>query len=97
MQALESPTEHEGTRGHLFIAVDPSVFVESTQFRKAVSAYLQEIKTSRKAPGFEEILVPGERGLRQREESLEKGALVYESVWENTAKLASEYGVSMPS
>ena len=52
--------------------------------------------TSEKVPGFEEILVPGERGLRQRDESLEKGALIYESVWENTARLAREYGVSMP-
>ena len=95
-QALENPTEHERTRGHLFIAVDPAVFVEPTEFRRAVSAYLQDIKTSKKAPGFEEILVPGERGLRQRDESLEKGALIYESVWENTTKLAHEYGVSMP-
>ena len=47
-------------------------------------------------PGIEKILVTGERGLRQRDESLEKGALIYESVWENTAGLAREYGVSMP-
>ena len=96
-QALEDPTGHERTRGHLFIAVEPSVFVEPAQFRKAVSAYLHDIRTSEKAPGFEEILVPGERGLRQRDESLEQGALIYESVWENTARLAREYGVSMPA
>lgn len=96
-QALENPTGHERTRGHLFIAVEPSVFVEPAQFRKAVSAYLHDIGTSEKAPGFEEILIPGERGLRQRDESLEQGALIYESVWENTARLAREYGVSMPA
>ena len=96
-QALEDPTGHERTRGHLFIAVEPSVFVEPAEFRKAVSAYLHDIRTSEKAPGFEEILVPGERGLRQRDEGLEKGALIYESVWENTARLAREYGVSMPA
>ena len=59
------------------------------------AAYLQDIKTSKKAPGFEKILIPGGRGLRQRDASLEKGALVYESVWENTAKLAQEYGRPM--
>ena len=84
-------------RGHLFIAVEPSVFVEPAQSRKAVSAYLHDIGTSEKEPGFEEILIPGERGLRQRDESLEQGALIYESVWENTARLAREYGVSMPA
>ena len=96
-QALENPAGHERTRGHLFIAVEPSGFVEPAQFRKAVSACLHDIRTSEKEPGFEEILIPGERGLRQRDESLAKGALIYESVWENTAVLAREYGVSMPA
>ena len=96
-QVLENPTGHERARGHLFIAVEPSIFVEPAQFRKAVSAYLHDIGTSEKEPGFEEILIPGERGLRQRDESLEQGALIYESVWENTARLAREYGVSMPA
>ena len=96
-KALENPSGHERTRGHLFIAVDPAAFVDPAQFRKAVSAYVKEVKDSKKAPGVEEILVPGERGLRQRDESLEKGALIYESVWENTAKLAREYDVTMPN
>ena len=73
------------------------MLVDPAQFRRAVSAYLDDIKTSKKAPGFEEILIPGERGLRQRDESLEKGALVYETVWANTAALAREYGVPMPA
>ena len=96
-EALERPAEHERTRGHLFVAIDPSVLVDPAQFRRAVSAYLDDIKTSKKAPGFEEILIPGERGLRQRDESLEKGALVYETVWANTAALARAYGVPMPA
>ena len=96
-EALENPAAHERTRGHLFIAVDPAAFVDAAQFRKAVSAYVKEIKDSKKALGFDEILAPGERGLRQRDESLEKGAPIYESVWENTAKLAREYGVTMPN
>lgn len=84
-------------KGHFFLAVDPGAFGDVAVFRDAVSAYLHDIGTSEKAPGFEEILIPGERGLRQRDESLEQGALIYESVWANTARLAREYGVSMPA
>lgn len=85
-----------GYRGHSFIAIDPAAFGDAAAFRKRVSAYLQEIKSSRKAPQAKDILIPGERGLARRERSLREGVIVYEKVWKNTATLAKEYGVAMP-
>ncbi len=100
-QALEevfkNPQTTTGARGHLFVTLDPAAFGDADTFRTAVRHYLDEIKSSRRAPHVKEILIPGERGLRQREESLKHGAVIYESVWDHTAKLAAELGVAMPA
>ena len=95
-QVFDTPQTTSGARGQLFVTLDPAAFGNADAFRAAVKSYLEEIKSSRLAPGFEEILIPGERGLRQREESLKRGVLVYERVWSNTAKLAASLGVKMP-
>jgi LDH2 family malate/lactate/ureidoglycolate dehydrogenase len=79
--------------GTLFLVLDPSVFVEVAGFKRAVSAYLAEIKGSRLAPGFDEILIPGERSFRTRRESLARGVHVADNVWQNVARLARDLGV----
>ena len=85
-----------GRRGHSFLAVDPAAFGDPAVMRNAVSRYLQEIKDSRKALGVDEIMIPGERGFARRERSLRDGVMLFEKVWQNTGRLAQEYGVAMP-
>ncbi|HKI19913.1 MAG TPA: Ldh family oxidoreductase [Isosphaeraceae bacterium] len=56
--------------GVCFIVVDPSAFCPLEQFRRLVDDTVAYIKSSRPAPGFDEVLVPGElefRTLRQRQ------------------------------
>ncbi|MGH6953929.1 MAG: Ldh family oxidoreductase, partial [Alphaproteobacteria bacterium] len=86
-----------GPMGQLLLAIDPSAFGDATLFRKRVSAYLAEIKGSRKAPGSAEIRIPGERSAAARERSLEDGVPILEACWRNTEKLAAELGVAMPA
>ena len=62
-------------RGYLFIVIDPSVFGELTVFKQNVSDLIKKIKSSRKAKGVTEILVPGEKGERLKQENLKKGYL----------------------
>jgi L-2-hydroxycarboxylate dehydrogenase (NAD+) len=83
-------------KGHLFLAIDPAAFGDAAAFRSAVSAYVAEVKGSRKAAGIAEIRIPGERTFAARERSLREGVTIYEAVWKNTAELASELGVPMP-
>jgi len=55
--------------GVCFIVVDPSAFYPLDEFRRLMDETVAYIKSSRPAPGFEEVLVPGEiefRTLRQR-------------------------------
>ncbi|HLI26148.1 MAG TPA: Ldh family oxidoreductase [Chloroflexota bacterium] len=84
-------TQHWGT---LLLALDPAVFVDPAGFRAAVSAYLAQVKGSRRAPGVAEILVPGERSYRTRRERLAHGVEIADVVWEEVAQLARELGVA---
>jgi hydroxycarboxylate dehydrogenase B len=56
--------------GVCFFVVDPAALCQLGEFRRLVDETVAYIKSSRPAPGFEEVLVPGElefRTLRQRQ------------------------------
>jgi uncharacterized oxidoreductase len=58
--------------GVCFIVVDPSAFCPQEQFRRLVDETVTYIKSSSPAPGFTEVLVPGElefRTLGEREQN----------------------------
>lgn len=84
-------------RGHLFIAIDPAAFGDPALFRERTSNYAAEIKSGRKAHGVEEILIPGERSMRQRERSLASGIEMLDEVWKNTVRIAESLGVKPPA
>lgn len=84
----------KGSKGHLFLAIDPASFGDSAVFLRGVEAYVAEIKASKKAPGVDEIRVPGERGFALRELSVAQGVVrVEERVWKDAIKLAESFGV----
>jgi LDH2 family malate/lactate/ureidoglycolate dehydrogenase len=59
--------------------------------QRRIAAYLSELKSSRKAPGIAEILIPGERG-----QAIRTGISLPASIWNNTLKIAGELGVEPP-
>jgi L-2-hydroxycarboxylate dehydrogenase (NAD+) len=93
---LDPELPSAGVKGHLFLAIDPSSFGDPLSFRHATSAYLNDIRRSRKAAGVSEIRIPGDRAFAARERSLREGVTIYEVVWQNIAKLAAELGVPLP-
>jgi uncharacterized oxidoreductase len=65
---LHDPIEY--SNGVCFIAIDPAAFCPLAEFRRLMDETVAYIKSSAPAPGFEEVLVPGElefRTMRQRE------------------------------
>ena len=88
----------KGHKGHLFIAIDPAAFGDSDDFRQSVSAYMNDVKTSRKAPEVSEILMPGERSFAARRNALELGTVrIDESAWQAGEQVAAKLGVEMPA
>ena len=62
-----------GSWGSIAIAINPAAFIDAAQFKENVSKLAAEIKNSRKAAGFSEILVPGEKSERVRQSYLSQG------------------------
>ena len=85
------------SKGHFFLAIDPSAFGDAEVFRHAVSEYIAEVKATRRAPGVDELLVPGERELRERTRNLERGEVeIFDETWARITKLTADLGVRMP-
>lgn len=68
----EDPSGIQGTC-HSFMALDPECFIGREEFKKNMDAYIKSIKESAKAPGVEEILVPGEPEYRTEQKFLKEG------------------------
>jgi len=60
-------------RGALYIAIDPSKFINLNKFKKDNSRLVKELKQSRRRTGFKEILLPGERAYQNKAHCLKHG------------------------
>ena len=59
--------------GILSIVIDPSIFMPVGDFKRRVTELVNRIKTTQRASGVKEILVPGERAWRERTQRLTAG------------------------
>ena len=57
--------DRAGSSGDLFIAINPAALGGADAFLERVDALIARVKAGRKVEGFDEILLPGERGNRQ--------------------------------
>jgi LDH2 family malate/lactate/ureidoglycolate dehydrogenase len=80
--------------GTLILALDPATFVDVGVFKAAVSDFLTRVKGSRLAPGFAEILLPGERSYRERRARLTHGITVPDDTWDQVAAIARALSVN---
>jgi LDH2 family malate/lactate/ureidoglycolate dehydrogenase len=74
--------EGQPTNGALFLVLDPGCFQPRTEFLDTMDRLFREVKATPPAPGFDEVLLPGERGWRLKEQRLREGIPVPEEVWE---------------
>lgn len=65
----------KANRGFFFAFFNPSVFQPIDQFKEGVSKLANEIKSSRKATGVDEIFLPGERSEKIKQENMKKDFL----------------------
>ena len=89
------PVEGFCTKGDFMVAIDPSAFGSSDEFKARVKRFVGELKVTRKAPGIGEILVPGEPEFRTREQRLREGVPIADEVWGDVQRFARELGVDL--
>jgi LDH2 family malate/lactate/ureidoglycolate dehydrogenase len=61
-----------------------------------VDDLFHQIKTSPPAPGYDEILIPGELERRSREKLLREGIYIEEKTWKEIQMVGRELEVEVP-
>ena len=76
---------------HTFVAIDIQWFMLVEEFKNRMNCFIQEIKSSRLRPGFNEILIPGEmehrRELKYKESGIPLDSQTFDSLNDLAKKL----------
>ena len=80
--------------GVLMIALDIANFTPLDDFYDHVDGLVAHVKASPTAPGFDEILTPGEIEARQTERRLREGIPVDDETWRQIQETATQVGLS---
>jgi uncharacterized oxidoreductase len=85
-----------GGNGIFMMAIDIGKITDLDRFKEKVDDLLMKVKESPTAPGFEEILIPGEPERRSKERLLREGIYIEDKTWGDIAVLAEELEVLIP-
>ncbi|MGV7223001.1 MAG: Ldh family oxidoreductase [Nitrospinales bacterium] len=72
--------KYEGTKGDMFMAIEPSVFIDLERFLDTVESLKSQIKGAKKAKGVDKILLPGEYEYLKRKKRLKDGIPINEEL-----------------
>ncbi|QUT07825.1 Ldh family oxidoreductase [Sphingobium phenoxybenzoativorans] len=61
--------------GFFFLVFDPAMLMPADKFKTQVSSFINDIKTSRPAPGQPPVRIPGEHGHKNRREGRVRGKI----------------------
>jgi len=85
-----------GGNGIFMMAIDVGQITNLDNFKKRVDGLLRTVKNSPTAPGYDEIIIPGEPERRKKEKLLREGIFVEEQTWNDLASLAKELKIKLP-
>lgn len=79
--------------GAFMVVIDIEKFTPIAEFSERVDALVNHVKTSPTAPGFSEILVPGELEAREKKKRLREGIFVGDETWNQISAITEKLGV----
>lgn len=80
---------------HFCLAINIGSFIPPAFFKRRVDDYIRERKRSEKAPGFDEIIMPGEIEFRREQRQLAEGILLTRSVVDEVIASAGSLGIAV--
>ena len=92
----EGGGERQNT-GHFHLALDPERTVGRDRFAAVLGGMLEELRASPVAPGFDEVLAPGDPEARARTERERSGVPIEPALWARLGELSAELGVPWKS
>ena len=79
------------------MAIDVAQITELDLFKKRVDNLLIAVKSSPTAPGYNEILIPGEPERQKKKKLLKEGIFIEDKTWDELKALAKELNVEIPT
>lgn len=94
---LEGKPEGKAHRQNAFlIAIDIAQFRDLPGFERDLARTIAGLKAQPRQEGFEEILMPGERGARELEKRRAAGITIPAATWSELLKVAERFSVTPP-
>ncbi|MBF9043759.1 Ldh family oxidoreductase [Rhodobacterales bacterium HKCCE4037] len=87
----------KGSMNGVAIALKIASFTDPDEFAKQVDALAGSLKALPKAPGTDEILMPGERGFRLSEERNSSGIPIAEGTLKRLAEVGDRFAIPQPA
>ena len=84
-----------GANGVWMYFVDIDQFIDRPDFDALIEKYVESLRNSKKQPGVEEILLPGEIEQRQEAQRKANGISVPDETWRQLNELAESLGTNL--
>lgn len=81
----------------IIIVMDVAQFRPLADFETDAAELAAAIKQLPRRPGFDELMLPGERGNRAYAQSVKEGVSISPGTWADLEKLSQKLGVAMPA
>lgn len=85
---------YEGTKGDLFMSIDPSILTDFETFLNSIDNLKGQIKQAKKRKGADEIFLPGEIEYFTREKRLKEGIPLKERLFKELKRLEQDGVIS---
>jgi LDH2 family malate/lactate/ureidoglycolate dehydrogenase len=83
--------------GQFFWALDVEEYLPRDEFLARMDEQIQQVKASERKAGVDEIVIPGERGLRRKQQLLERGTVPLSlAAWRAVEKECANSGLTPP-
>jgi LDH2 family malate/lactate/ureidoglycolate dehydrogenase len=93
---LYNDFENEQNIGHFFLALDVATLRDPQEFARGMEEMIAMLKTRARAPGFDEILMPGEYEARLTADTQVNGIVLPANVIADLTGTGESFGVSLP-
>lgn len=85
-----------GGNGVFMMAINIGRLTDINDFKSRVDNLFRSVRNSPTAPGYDEILIPGEPERRMRQKKLQEGIYIEEKTWNGIRALGRELNVETP-
>ncbi len=89
------PHEARDSNGVFMMAIKISSFTSIDRFKEKVDKLIKDLKSSKLAPGFSEVLIPGEPECKEETKRLKEGIFIEDKTWNQIMDVVRRLNVEL--